>query len=69
MNVLRFEDLQPVEVFGIAKQLGRTFHDASYVTLAKNKGEALVTGDSALAKAASKLGIRTYSASNRPEES
>jgi predicted nucleic acid-binding protein len=66
MNVVSFNGLSPGEVLQTAKQLARTFYDASYATLSKNKGEVLVTDDGALAKAASKIGIRTYSAATRP---
>ena len=69
MNIVRVEDLKASKILEIAKQLGRTFYDAAYVYLAKDKDEAFVTDDGPLAKAAAKLGIRTYSAANRPSES
>ena len=68
MNVVRFGDLKADKVLQIAKQLGRTFHDAAYVMLAKNNNEALVTDDGPLAKAAGRIGIRTYSAANHPSQ-
>ena len=66
MNIARVEDLKASKILEIAKQLGRTFYDAVYVYLAKDKDEAFVTDDGPLARAAVKLGIRTYSAANRP---
>lgn len=68
MNVVRFEDLKPMLVLETARQLARTFYDASYVTLAKNNREALVTDDHALAKAAGRIGIRTYAAADHHNE-
>jgi predicted nucleic acid-binding protein len=69
LNVVSFEeDLRADKVLETAKLLGRTFHDAAYVTLAKDNNEALVTDDGPLAKAAAKLGLRTYSAANLPSQ-
>ena len=66
MNIVRFEEgLRANKILEIAKQLGRTFYDAAYLTLAKETNDALVTDDGSLAKAAAKIGIRTYSAANR----
>lgn len=67
-NVVRLDDLRASKILETAKQLGRTFYDAAYVSLAKDRNESLVTDDGSLAKAAIRLGISTYSASNLPDE-
>jgi predicted nucleic acid-binding protein len=69
MSVVHFEDLKAEKVLDTAKKLERTFYDAAYVVWAKENNDALVTDDGPLARAASRLGIKTYSASDRLHES
>ncbi|MDA4130590.1 MAG: type II toxin-antitoxin system VapC family toxin [Thaumarchaeota archaeon] len=65
MNVERFQTLKAEKIQEIAKQSSLTFYDASYIALVKgNDDEALTTDDSFLAKAARKMGVRTFSASD-----
>lgn len=64
MNVVSFQKLESDKVFEIAVKSGLTYYDASYITLAQDSKEALVTDDGALARAARKIGIIVYSAMN-----
>ncbi len=60
MNVVLFEKVKTTTVLEIAKDSRLTFYDASYIAMAKDRNEPLVTEDVHLAKAASKMGMRTY---------
>lgn len=64
MDVANFRQLKPEDVFKIAENSGLTFYDASYIVLAQNTKEALVTNDGTLAKAACESGIAVYSATD-----
>lgn len=64
MSASSFKELESGKIFEIAERLGLTFYDASYIVLAQGTKEALVTNDGALAKAARKIGIGIYSATN-----
>ena len=64
MHVTPFQSLNAEKVHGVAEKLGLTFYDAAYISDARNCNEPLVTDDGKLAKAASKIGVRTYSAAD-----
>jgi predicted nucleic acid-binding protein len=64
ITMTNFQDLDARTVFEIAQKSRLTFYDASYLALAQNSKESLVTDDSSLATAAQKFGIRVYSAGN-----
>jgi predicted nucleic acid-binding protein len=64
MNMASTREFGSGMVFEVAEKLHLTFYDASYVTLAQEKKESLVTEDSYLAKAARKMGVEVYSSTN-----
>jgi len=49
------------EVLEAACKFNLTFYDSAYLTEAKKTGKTLVTDDDKLAKAAEKLGVKTFS--------
>jgi predicted nucleic acid-binding protein len=64
MDVTKFEELEANKVFEIAHKSRLTFYDASYLSLALNSGEVMVTDGRELATAARKVGIAVYSSVN-----
>ncbi|MEM0011026.1 MAG: type II toxin-antitoxin system VapC family toxin [Candidatus Geothermarchaeota archaeon] len=71
LNLMRIVDLSryEVEVLLLSIQIGLTFYDTSYISIAKNLNCNLVTDDDELIKISEKLEVKTIKSMDLPIKS